>query len=234
MCGRFVRTTSVDIFAQMFKARGMGGLTPTYNVAPSQAILLARNTHEGTREMVSLYWGLVPHWSKGPDPKYSMINARAESVATKSAFRDAFNRRRCLIAADGFYEWKKEGGTKHPYFIRLRRGRPFAFAGIWDFWESPSQLPMESCAIITCGANSLVETIHDRMPVILSQPSYDAWMAVTTPQADLVAMLKPYPGQMMEAWPVGTAVNSPRNNWAALIDPLSSMPEPDPRRTPAG
>lgn len=221
MCGRFVRTSSVDNFARLFNARSMGGMVPIYNIAPSHALLLARNTSQGVRELVSLHWGLVPHWSKGPDPRYSMINARAESVPTKPAYRDAFRRRRCLIAADGFYEWKKVGRTKQPYFVRLRGGQPFAFAGLWDHWEVEGQPPIDSCAIITCDANPLVAAIHDRMPVILPPKAYDAWMNPgNMDKRTLVELLKPYPALLMEMWPVGLRVNSPANNDPSLTDPL--------------
>lgn len=221
MCGRFVRTSSVDNFARLFNARSMGGMVPTYNIAPSHALLLARNTSQGVRELVSLHWGLVPHWSKGPDPRYSMINARAESVLTKPAYRDAFRRRRCLIAADGFYEWKKVGRTKQPYFVRLRGGQPFAFAGLWDHWEVGDQPPIDSCTIITCEANPLVAAIHDRMPVILPPKAYDAWMNPgNMDKRTLVELLKPYPALLMEMWPVGLRVNGPANNDPSLTDPL--------------
>lgn len=224
MCGRFVRTSSVDTFAKLFGARGMGGLTPSYNIAPSHALLLARNTPDSRRELVTLHWGLVPHWSKGPDPKYSMINARADSVATKPAYRDAFRRRRCLIAADGFYEWKKVGNQKQPYFIRLWGGQPFAFAGLWDHWEVEDRPPIDSCTIITCDANPLVAKIHDRMPVILPPRLYDAWMNPDARHAvALTNLLKPYPDLLMETYPVGLAVNSPKNNSAALIELASPI-----------
>lgn len=221
MCGRFARISSVETFAQLFHASAVGELAPAYNIAPTHALLLARTSPEGHRELASLHWGLVPHWSSGPDPKYSMINARADSVAAKPAYRDAFKRRRCLIAADGFFEWKKAGKTKQPYFVRLRGGQPFAFAGLWEHWEAEGQAPIDSCTIITCDANPLVAQIHERMPVILPPRLYDAWMdpAQQNTRA-LTDLLKPYPDLLMEAYPVGLAVNSPRNDSPEVLRSL--------------
>jgi len=220
MCGRFARTSPVEIFTKLFDAAGVDDLPPSYNVAPTQSLLVARNTAEGTHELAMLHWGLIPFWSKGRDPKYSMINARADSVASKPAYREPFKRRRCLIAADGFYEWKRLGNGKQPYFIRLRGGQPFVFAGLWDHWAVEGQEPIDSCTIITCDANPLVGEIHDRMPVILPPKVYSEWLDTTTKPARLQALLKPYPDTLMETWAVGTDVNSPRNNSAELINPL--------------
>lgn len=220
MCGRFSRISPVDTFAKLFNAKETADLAPSYNIAPTQNLLQARNTLEGTRELVAFRWGLVPHWSKGPDPKYSMINARADSVTSKPAYREPFKHRRCLIAADGFFEWKKVGNSKQPYFIRLRGGQPFAFAGLWDHWETGGQAPIDSCTIITCDANPLVAEIHDRMPVILIPKVYDAWMDPSnTNTTTLSKLLKPYPNLLMEAWPVGRSVNSPSSNSPELIEP---------------
>lgn len=169
------------------------------------------------------HWGLVPFWSKGPDPKYSMINARSDAVATKPAYREPFKRRRCLIAADGFFEWKRVGNKKQPYFIRLRGGQPFAFAGLWDHWEDEGQEPIDSCTIITCDSNQLVGTIHDRMPVILPPKVYDEWLDVETKRTRLEALLKSYPDTLMEMWQVGLEVNSPKNNAANLLKPIHTI-----------
>lgn len=223
MCGRFTRITPPETFAKLFDAGGVVDLPPSYNVAPSQDILAARNTPDGGRELVALHWGLIPHWSKGHDPKFSMINARADSVADKPAYRDAYKRRRCLIAADGFYEWRKIGNAKQPYFIRLRGGQPFAFAGLWELWEGEGGERVESCAIITCDANALVADIHDRMPVILPPRLYDAWMdPAVTGGHKLAALLKPYPDTLMDMRPVSRAVNSPKNDSPALIEAVAA------------
>ncbi len=228
MCGRFTRSSPVNTFAKLFNAYGIDDIAPSYNVAPSQNILITRNTSDGTRELAMLHWSLVPFWSKGPDPKYPMINARADSAATKPAYREPFKRRRCLIAADGFYEWKKVAKTKQPYFIQLRGGQPFAFAGLWDHWEVEGQAPIDSCTIITCDANPMAAEIHDRMPVILPPKAYHAWMDPNVTRSDtLTELLKPYPDLLMEMWPVGRGVNSPRNDSAELIKPEQNAELPD-------
>ena len=217
MCGRFVRFSSVQKFAELFGTGAGFSLTPRYNIAPTQALLLARNAMEGNRELVSLYWGLIPHWSKEARTGYSSINARAETVAEKPTFRDAFRYRRCLIAADGFYEWRKLERTKQPYFIALKGREPFAFAGIWEHCAQGDQ-SIDSCAILVTEANELTKGIHDRMPVILAPEAYDAWMdrSLTNPEP-LKALLKPYPSERMMAYPVSTAVNDPKNEQPELI-----------------
>jgi putative SOS response-associated peptidase YedK len=180
--------------------------------------LAARIAEHGARELVALKWGLVPAWSAEPKTVYSTINARAETVAQKPAFRSAFRHRRCLIAADGFYEWHVEAnGHKQPYFIYLQDHAPFAFAGIWEHWERNGKT-LDSCSIIVTAANELMQPIHDRMPVLLAPEDYDAWMdtAVTQPEA-LQALLKPYPTGLMRLYPVTTQVNSPRHEGPELI-----------------
>ena len=221
MCGRFARTSPTEIFATLLQAQSTDDPPPAYNIAPTQNLLIARTTPSGSRELVNLRWGLVPHWSKGPDSKYSMINARADTLATKPPYRAPYKQRRCLIAADGFYEWKKTGSAKQPYFIRLRGGQPFAFAGLWDHWEVEGEALIESCTIITCDANQLVAGIHDRMPVILPPKLYDSWMNPKQTYMDALSdLLKPYPDLLMEAWPVSRGVNSPKNNTADLLEPV--------------
>ncbi len=217
MCGRFVRFTSPETFAELFGAHGTLDLAPSYNVAPSQPLLVVRNADDAGRELALLRWGLVPSWSKTSKAGYSTINARAETVATKPSFLNAFRRRRCLIAADGYYEWKRTGGLKQPYFIRLQGGQPFAMAGLWEHWEGEGQL-IESCTIIVTEANPLTKHIHDRMPVLLSPEHYDLWMDGTERDPErLQEVLRPYPAAAMEAYPVESLVNNPRNNTARLI-----------------
>lgn len=223
MCGRFARTSPVEVFAKLFNAAGIEDVKPSYNVAPTHSLLAARKSPDGIRELALLHWGLVPFWSTGQDPKYTMINARSDSLASKPAYREPFKRRRCLIAADGFFEWKKEGKQKRPYFIRLRGGQPFAFAGLWDHWEADDQAPIDSCTIITCDANSLVAHIHDRMPVILPPKAYDTWLDPDAKANELSGLLKPWPDTLTEMWPVGKEVNSPRENTPALITPINSV-----------
>lgn len=219
MCGRFVRSSSPEIFAELFGAQGELSLAPSHNVAPSQSVLAARNTERGRRELAQLYWGLIPRWAKEPKTPYSTINARAETVATKPTFRDAFRRRRCLVAADGFFEWKRLGTTKQPYFIHLEGRQPFAFAGVWDHWAKGGQV-IESCAIIVTAANAVMHAIHDRMPVILDPENYSAWLnpEQKDPQP-LLRLLQPYTGHDLQAYPVSTRVNSPKNNTSDLLIP---------------
>ena len=217
MCGRFARFSSVQKFAELFRTGGGFSLNPRYNVAPTQALLLARNAAGGGRELVCLHWGLIPYWAKEPKTGYSTINARAETVAEKPTFRNAFRHRRCLIAADGYYEWRKLERTKQPYFIALKDGEPFAFAGIWEHWAREEQ-SIDSCAIIVTDANELTKPIHDRMPVILAPEDYDAWMDPDLTDADrLKAYLRPYPSERMLAYPVSKAVNNPKNDQPELI-----------------
>ncbi|MCI0628561.1 MAG: SOS response-associated peptidase, partial [Acidobacteria bacterium] len=209
------------IFRERCRApRCSNALSDSYNVAPTQAVLLARNAEDGGRELAALHWGLIPTWSKEPKTPYSTINARAETVAEKPAFRNTFRWRRCLIGADGWCEWKKLESTKQPYFIRLKTGDPFAFARLWARWEREGQR-IDSCAVIVTDATETLRFIHDRMPVILPPENYDAWMdPELTDPAPLKSYLKPYPSECLEAYPVSTRVNSPKNNRADLIERL--------------
>ena len=218
MCGRYVRTTPIEQFAKLFHAEGHPECWPSYNIPPSTKVLVARNTPEGGRELAALKWGLVPAWSDEPKTEYSTINARAETVAQKPAFRSAFRHRRCLIASDGFYEWHPQpDGHKQPYFIYLKDHAPFAFAGIWEHWEREGKT-LDSCSIIVTTANTLMQPIHERMPVILSPDQYDAWMDPNVTDAEhLLPLLAPYPPEMMQLHPVKTTVNSPRNEGPELI-----------------
>jgi putative SOS response-associated peptidase YedK len=172
------------------------------------------------REGVLLRWGMIPFWAK--DKKTSFINARAETVLEKPAFRAAVKKRRCLVLADGYYEWRKEGKAKLPYYHHLRDGRPFAFAGLWDRWDGGGS-PIESCTIITTAANELARSVHDRMPVILPAEAIAVWL---DPDIDDIAalepLLAPYPAELMDAYRVGTLVNSVKNNGPELIVPLAS------------
>lgn len=173
----------------------------------------------------------MPAWSKEPRTDYSTINARAETVATKPAFRNAFKFRRCIIAADGYYEWTQAGHAKLPYYIRLNSGEPFGFAGLWELWEKGGE-PLETCSIIVTAANELTQPIHNRMPVILSHDHYDAWLDPHLHDADLLtSFLRPYPSVLMNAYPVDKLVdklvNNPRNDSAELIRRLSDPWPPD-------
>ena len=208
----------MDLYRIHEDAQPALNLPARYNVAPSQDIPICRLGELG-REIVQVRWGLVPFWAKDLKIGYKMINAKAETVDQKPSFRNAFKRRRCLIPADGFYEWKKlPDGTKQPYRICLADESPFSFAGLWEFNKD---LDLTSCTIITTDANEVAGAIHNRMPVILDREDYDTWVSRDTGPEDAKALLRPYEGEMV-AYPVSKAVGSPKNDSAALIEPVSS------------
>ncbi|HUG93913.1 MAG TPA: SOS response-associated peptidase [Planctomycetaceae bacterium] len=221
MCGRYNLRTPTQQLVEFFDLALAPELEPRYNIAPTQPVAAIRRTARG-RELSLVRWGLIPSWADDPKIGDRMINARADSVATKPAFRSAFKRRRCLIPADGFYEWKKSGGkTNQPYQIGLQDGRPFAFAGLWEHWAREGD-EIESCTILTTDANELVAGLHDRMPVILDETAYDRWLDPELDDRDeLESLLLPFPARRMKAWPVSTVVNNPRNETPECLDPLS-------------
>ena len=212
MCGRYNLITDAEALLDFFEIEqtllDVSGLEPRYNIAPSQDVPIVRDTGNG-RELVMARWGLVPHWSKEEKPKYSTINARADSVADKPSYREPFKRKRCLIPATGFYEWKLDDGQKTPHHIRLAEGGLFAFAGLWDHWGREGE-GFDSCSIIVTSANQTMRPIHDRMPVILNISQYNTWLNTRHHnRAQLDALLVPYAGAL-EAYPVSRHVNSPR------------------------
>lgn len=221
MCGRFTNHTPAKIYAQIFDAE-LDGVErqPRFNVAPSEDVLVCRVDPGGKRKLVTVKWGLVPFWAKEPKIGYKMINARAETVASKPAFRAAFRQRRCLVCADGFYEWKPTKQGKQPYHIRLIGGEPFALAGLWEHWEGDGQT-IDSCTVIVTDANELVNPIHDRMPVILSADDYDQWLDPSATNAEsLQELLQPFPADEMEAFPVSRAVNRAGQDDQSMIEPI--------------
>jgi putative SOS response-associated peptidase YedK len=219
MCGRFNLRANPRQLAEIFQLLREPDLQPRYNIAPTQPVAVIRqvDTH---RELSLIRWGLVPSWSKDPKSGPPLINARADTVATKPAFRAAFKRRRCLIPADGFYEWKKaDGKNKQPFHIRMKPEHPFAFAGLWEHWGGQDSAAVDSCTIITTDANELLRPIHDRMPVILQTDDYDRWLNPKLEDVPtLEAMLQPFPAEEMTAYPISTLVNSPRNDSVACIE----------------
>jgi putative SOS response-associated peptidase YedK len=222
MCGRFTLRAPASVVAEQFALFELPPFAPRFNIAPSQPVPVVRLVPEQPqpqRELVWLRWGLIPSWAKDPAIGNRLINARAESVAEKPAFRAALRRRRCLVAADGFYEWQRTGKRKQPYFIRLRDDRPFAFAGLWESWEGPDASEIESCTLLTTEPNELLRPIHNRMPVILPTDDYQRWLdpAVGKPE-QLVPLLCPYPAGEMTADPVSTFVNSPANEGPQCIE----------------
>lgn len=220
MCGRFIQCTSGEQLAERFHLTIAPNLTPRYNVAPSQPVGAIRATSGGDRELVLLHWGLVPAWSPEPRTTYSTINARAETVADKPTYRQAFRHRRCLIPADGFYEWRKTNVGKQPYCIVPADGCPVAFAGLWECWERDSQV-LESCTLLVTQANALITPIHDRMPVILDPADEALWLDPTvTEPAILKPLLMPCPHERLRAWPAGLAVNATRHEGPALMAPV--------------
>jgi len=221
MCGRFTLTQPAYIAAKFgldnFAPVEPEFYTPRFNVAPTQRIVVIP-TRDMQREARRMRWGLIPYWAKDSKIGSNLINARAEGIATKPAFRSAFKSRRCLIPADGFYEWEQTSRGKQPYRIMLASGELFAFAGLWERWRSPEGETIESCCIITCEPNELAARFHDRMPVIIAAEDYDPWLIGTPEQA--LALLKPYPTALMRAYPVSAKVNRPANDTPELVDPL--------------
>jgi putative SOS response-associated peptidase YedK len=220
MCGRYVLYASAEKIATRFRTKVQINLTPSYNIAPSQLVPIVREVNE-SRQLAMLTWGLVPFWAKAAKTAYRMINARAETVATKPAFRTAYRQRRCLIPADGFYEWQTGPYGKQPYHIGLKDGDLFAFAGLWERWEGEAGQVLESCAIIVTAANDLLRSIHERMPVILEPKDYALWLDNKSFDATrLETLLKPYPAEKMEAYAVSNRVNNPKNADESCIAPL--------------
>jgi putative SOS response-associated peptidase YedK len=201
MCGRFVLLTDLSRIVQSFDIQGVSGeLHQGVNISPGQ--MIAAVVRDEVNRLIPFKWGLVPSWAKDLEVEYKMINARAETVAEKPSFRQAFKKRRCLIVADGFYEWKTEGRKKTPLRFGLKSGEPFGFAGLYEIWHAQDKTPLQTCTIITTDANSLIAPIHDRMPVIVPKTDEAAW---TDPdnqdQARLLSILKPYPADLMEMGP---------------------------------
>ncbi len=221
MCGRFTLTIDPTALQEAFPwATVPDDLSPRYNIAPSQMVAVIPNTSENKVELYK--WGLIPSWAKDPTIGERMINARAETLAEKPSFRNAYHRRRCLILADGFYEWKQNPDlkTKQPMYIRLKNGAPFAFAGLWEAWKAPDETELRTCTIITTQPNALLETIHNRMPVILAPDDYAKWLSTEDRQpAQLEGLLVPYPAGEMVAFPVSKMVNRPELDSAELVKP---------------
>ena len=212
MCGRFTLATPGQTIAEAFELQAAPDLRPRYNIAPTQAVAAIRDAGAG-RDLVMLHWGLIPSWSKDAAIGARMINARGETVAEKPSFRTPFRSRRCLILADGFYEWKRVGAGKQPHHIRMADGRPFAFAGLWDCWAPAGGEPVESCTIVTTAPNEVLAPIHDRMPVILPPAAYALWLDPSVREKErLQELLQPFPASAMTAYPVSPRVNNPRND----------------------
>jgi putative SOS response-associated peptidase YedK len=221
MCGRFAFFSPHEAIAQLFGLFDAPEVEPHYNIAPTQFIPVVRQDAAARRQLAMLYWGLVPSWAKEKSIGARMINARGETLREKPSFRSAFKRRRCLVLADGYYEWQVRPQGKQPHFIRQRSAQPFAMAGLWEAWrESEGGEPLESCAIITTAANETLAKVHDRMPVILPQAQYEFWLDRKNEDVDaLTQLLVAAPAQSLEAIEVGKRVNNARNDDADLVQP---------------
>jgi putative SOS response-associated peptidase YedK len=221
VCGRHTLRTPVETLAEEFGITGPLPEVPTrFNVAPTQEVAAVLEEDE-QRKLEMLRWGLIPSWADDPAIGNRMINARSETAAQKPSFRSAFRKRRCLVLADGFYEWQKTASGKQPYYIRMGDGSPFAFAGLWESWGKYGE-EVRSCTILTTEANGLVGEIHHRMPVILPAEEYDLWLDPDMGEAEpLLDLLRPYPDDLMEAYPVSRFVNSPSNDSEQCVESLA-------------
>ena len=215
MCGRFAFYSPSEAAIALFGVSATAEVQPRYNIAPTQFIASIRNGEDDARELVMLRWGLIPFWAKDPSIGNRMINARAETVAEKPAYRAAYRHRRCIVLADGFYEWAKAGDVKTPHFISLASGAPFALAGLWESWQDKdSGESLQTATLITTSANDFMAPLHHRMPVILEADTAGQWLAGANDLLDDVAAITP----PLQAWPVDRRVNNARNEGADLID----------------
>lgn len=220
MCGRFALVATGEEVAEHYQLAEVPFVVPRYNVAPTQPVAAVRLNGAGEREFTFFQWGLIPSWSKDPAMGSKMINARAETAGEKPAFRAAFKRRRCLLPATGFFEWRAENGSKQPMYIHAADGGLFSLAGLWEIWQSADGGLLETCTILTTTPNELMEPIHNRMPVILDQPDYSMWLAPDTPIDQLHHLLRPFATERLETRAVSMAVNKPQNDSPDVIAPL--------------
>lgn len=224
MCARYSLHQSNALIADLFDLQWEPELQPRYNIAPSTQVP-AVIEKDGKRVLDFFKWGLVPSWAKDPSVGVKMINARSETASEKPSFRSAFKHRRCLIVANGFFEWHTENGRKQPYYLSMIDGKPFAFAGLWEHWwpEGDQKDELRTCTILTCGPNALLKPIHDRMPVILPRASYETWLDPEFDQIEaLNSLMAPYDAAAMQMYPVTTKVGNPRYDSAENVVPLRS------------
>jgi len=222
MCGRYTLESDISFLQMRFKfAASDMKYKPRYNIAPTQDVLTV--TNDGDRHGQFMRWGLVPFWAKDLKIGYRMINAKAETLAERSAFRNAFKKRRCLVLADGFFEWRKDGKERIPTYIFLKSKEPFAFAGLWEIWKSPDDEIIPSCTIVTTEPNSFIEPIHNRMPVMLSEEAEALWLdPLTEDPMVLQQLLVPSPPELMDSYEISTLVNTPKNQGKELIEPVGA------------
>ena len=227
MCGRFALTISPKVLKELFQLAETPQLPARYNIAPSQPVAAVVLSDDSTSRVLKMpQWGLLPAWAK--DPASRFINARSETAGQKNTFKNAYKKRRCLIPADGFYEWQKKRTPKQPYFFRRCEAIPMALAGLWERWTGPNGLVIESCAILTTAGNELMKPIHDRMPVIIDPKDFELWLDTTQFRADsLRKLLQPYPSEKMTCYPVSPVVNSPENDLPGCLEPLPGQEKPE-------
>ena len=219
MCGRYAITTAPEAIRALFRYLEQPNFPPRYNVAPTQPVPIVRMV-EGKRQLALVRWGLIPAWVKDPRAFSLLINARGESVLDKPAFRNAMKYRRCLFPADGFYEWKREGERKRPYFVRLKSGEPMAFAGLWESWMGPNGEEQETAAIVTTTASRSIAHIHDRMPVIVPPDAFDFWLDPKVDAQTASAVIQPARDALLDCYEVSSAVNRTANDSPQLLEPL--------------
>ena len=239
MCGRYTLTSAPEALRALFHYAEQPNFPPRYNIAPTQPIGIVRLV-DGKRQFALVRWGLLPSWVKDPKTFSLLINARGESAAEKPAFRAAMKRRRCLILADGFYEWQKAGERKRPFFVHGKDGAPLAFAGLWESWQGPNGEELETATIVTTQANKTLAPIHERMPVIVPPDAFDLWLDTAKVDATTAAaLIAPAPDNLLEAYEISTAVNRVANDNAKLIEPVvpgqltAAEPKPAAKRAPA-
>src|SRR6266700_1460833 len=219
MCGRFTLKADIETIAKVFHVKpslAVAEITPRYNIAPTQEVVSILSN--GASHLEPLRWGLIPSWAKDEAIGNKMINARAETLAEKPSFKRLLRSKRCLVVADGFYEWRKENGAKTPMYITLKSGAPFAFAGLWDQWKNPEGQQIRTCTIITTNPNDVLVPIHNRMPAILAPDAYEFWLDPEMHDQDALShLLAPYPAEEMTARPVSRQVNDPKHDSPELI-----------------
>lgn len=216
MCGRFAFYSPSEATAALFGVDGALEVEPRFNIAPTQFVAAIRDSEEQQRELVMLRWGLVPFWAKDPAIGNKMINARAETVAEKPSYRNAFKHRRCVVLADGFYEWHRQGNVKVPHFISLQSGEPFALAGLWETWkDKDSGESLQTTTLLTMAANDFMQPLHHRMPIIVQADGANEWLSAASEFLDSAAERTP----PLQAWPVSRNVNNARNQGEELIEP---------------
>ena len=223
MCGRFAFHATADELLEAFGVIVAPDLEPRYNIAPSQPVPVIRADQDGERHMDLLRWGLVPSWAKDSKIGNRLINARAETVAEKPAFRSAYKRRRCLIAASGFFEWQASPGGKIPMYISDPSGRPYAFAGLWERWQQAGAAPLETCLIVTVAANNVLQPVHERMPAVLDADAQATWLSALTPAQDCRSLLRPAAERFTRFWPVSRKVNNPAHEGPDLLVPVEAI-----------